>query len=276
LAGQEVFDFDVSAYPPLPTLRGLLVVGSDVGVGRTLVAGAIARALRRRGRAVEVFKPIATGCRRKAEGLVSDETAFLAACAESGRTLAEISPVRFRSALPPNLAAEREARPVSLEAIFQGYRRLADAAGAVIVEAPSGLLGTLTERFRTIHLARMMNLPLVVVSRCGAAAVELTTLTLHAARSGGLSLAGVVLNGHLPGPGGSPVLPRRRSLGRRGEEDLEIGANILAINRGGGAEVLAVVPRESANDVDKARLGLDTQFAIDQVRWERFLAGPSR
>ncbi len=267
----EAFDFDISTHPVLPKVDGLFVVGCDVGVGRTLVAGAIARALRRRGRPVEVFKPVATRCRRRAEGLVSAETAFLAACADSQRALAEISPLRYRSSLPPDLAGEGEDRPVSLEAIFQAYRQLAGCGKAVVVEAPGGLLGPISEKFWTIHLARMMNLPLVVVSRPGEAGVDLAMLTLHAARTGGLRVAGVVLNGYAVEPGDSTVMAAGGELGAGREEDLEIGANILAITRRAGVEVLAVVPTESANNIDQATLGPDTQFAIDQVDWERFL-----
>ena len=39
------FDFDVSAWGQLPKLRGLFVTGTDTEVGKTMVAGAIARHL---------------------------------------------------------------------------------------------------------------------------------------------------------------------------------------------------------------------------------------
>ena len=87
----NAFNFDVSKYPALPRLRGIFVTGTDTGVGKTLIAGAIASRLRQLGRRVEVFKPVATGCRGGRGGLMSDDAAFLAAMADSRRTLGDIS-----------------------------------------------------------------------------------------------------------------------------------------------------------------------------------------
>ena len=43
-------------------MRGVFVTGTDTGVGKTLVAGAMAAALRQRGLRVAVIKPVETGC----------------------------------------------------------------------------------------------------------------------------------------------------------------------------------------------------------------------
>ena len=51
--------------------RGLFITGTDTGVGKTIIAGAIAQWFARQGKTVGVFKPIATGCVHRREGLVS-------------------------------------------------------------------------------------------------------------------------------------------------------------------------------------------------------------
>ncbi|MDY6914211.1 MAG: dethiobiotin synthase, partial [Planctomycetota bacterium] len=192
------FDFDVSRYPPLPRLRGLFVTGTDTEVGKTLIAGAIARRFRKAGRRVDVFKPVASGCRRERGELISTDAEFLAACAESTRTLAEITPLRFAAALAPNVAARREGRDVDLEAIFDAYDRL--DREAVIVEGVGGLLCPISDDFWVVHLAMMMALPVVIVVRAGLGTINHTLLTLHAARSAGLNVAGVVVNRYLIEP----------------------------------------------------------------------------
>ncbi|MHC4572402.1 MAG: AAA family ATPase [Planctomycetota bacterium] len=45
----------------LPKKAGLFITGTDTGVGKTLIAGAIARILTDKGLKVGVFKPIAAG-----------------------------------------------------------------------------------------------------------------------------------------------------------------------------------------------------------------------
>ena len=200
-------DFDVSGYAPLPRLTGLFITGTDTEVGKTLVAGAIARALRQAGRTVEVFKPAATGCRRTREGLISADAEFLAACADSRRTLAQINPVRYASPLAPNVAATREHRPVELEAIFDEYRRLAGAADVVLVEGIGGLLCPISDDFWVIHLAKLMRLPLVVVARAGLGTINHALLTLQVARAAGLRIAGVVVNRYRLEPPAQPCEP---------------------------------------------------------------------
>ncbi|MCK4602023.1 MAG: dethiobiotin synthase [Phycisphaerae bacterium] len=272
-SNKNPFDFDVSAYPALPSARGVLVTATDTEVGKTLVAGAIARYLRRSGVAVDVFKPVATGCRRSREGLVSADTEFLAACAESGRPLREITPVRYASALAPNVAAQRERRPVDLEAIFQTYSRLAEESQAVIVEGIGGLLCPITDDFWVVHLAKMMKLPVVVVARAGLGTINHTLLTLHTAHAAGLNVAGVVINRYKIEPATEEALKRQQEAPHCDDAELAMFTNRTQIAGRGKVKVLAIVPDEAANSVERATIGSDTDFAIGQVHWEEIIAG---
>jgi len=256
------FDFDVSAYPPLPALAGLFVTGTDTGVGKTLVAGAIARCLRRQGVPVEVLKPVASGCRSSREGLVSADAEFLAACADSARPLWQIAPLRYASALAPNVAAERESRPVDLEAVFEAYRRLQNDGRVVIVEGIGGLLCPICDDFWVIHLARLMALPVVVVARAGLGTLNHTLLTLHAARSAGLHLAGVVINRY------PPDLDAEAAGHAGAEADVSVLTNPRQIALRGRVPVLTVVPEEPQNSVENATIGPETQLRLAQVKWE--------
>jgi len=253
-------------------IPGLFITGTDTGVGKTIVAGAIARCLRHAGKSVEVFKPVATGCRRTFEGLVSEDAQFLAACADSRRSLAEIAPLRFGPALAPNVAAARTGRTVDLEAIFDGYRRLKDAAEVVVVEGVGGLLCPLSDKFWLIHLAKMLALPVVIVCRAHLGTINHTLLTIHAARSAGLHVAGVVMNRYR-----ADGQPRQATEGAAPDEpspwddDLAIFTNPEQIANLGRTEVLAVVPEEAANNVAKATLGEDTIYCISQGPWERII-----
>ena len=240
-------------------MAGLMVVGTDTEVGKTLVAGAIARHLRRLGRKVAVFKPAATGCRRGRGQLISADAEFLAACADSSQNLCEIAPVRYSAALAPNVAAGIEGRPVDLEAVFDAYRRLSDHGQVVVVEGIGGLLCPITDDFWVIHFARMINLPVVIVARAGLGTINHTLLTLHAARAAGLRVAGVVINRYPVGAGA----------------DQAMATNPTQIAERGKIGVLAMVPDEEANSVENATIGPDTAFAIGQVDWERIARGGS-
>src|SRR5436189_3788940 len=94
---------------PIP---GLFITGTDTGVGKTVVAGAIADWFRRRGNRVAVLKPVGTGCERRREGLVSEDAEFLAVCADARHPLDLICPQRYAEPLAPAVAAERAGEPV--------------------------------------------------------------------------------------------------------------------------------------------------------------------
>lgn len=265
------FDFDVSRWGELPTGPGLLVTGTDTEVGKTLIAGAIARVLHRNGRVVDVFKPVATGCRRDREGLISSDAEFLGACAESTRTLAEINPVRYAAAVAPNIAAERAHRKVDLQAIFDAYIHIRQTAECVIVEGIGGLLCPITDNFWMIHLAKMMNLPLIIVVRAGLGTINHTLLTLHAARSANLPVAGVIINRYQIDQAAAEALEKRQEPYTHGDADLAVYTNPAQIVERGQVELLAIVPQDGESSVELATLGFDVEFAIKQVDWQRIM-----
>jgi len=252
------FDFDVSGWPALAKMPGLLVVGTDTGVGKTLIAGAIARYLRRQGMRVAVFKPAASGCRRQWGGrLVSEDAEFLAACADSSQSLTDIVPVRYAGRLAPNVAAEQDRRPVDLEAIFTAWGRLAEHGDVVVAEGVGGILCPISDTFWVIHFAKMAGLGLVLVARPGLGTINHTLLTLHAARGAGLHVGVVVVNRY---PAAHQPL------------DIAAQTNPAQIARRGSVGEVVVVPEDPDNSVEKATLAAGTEAVIGAVAWER-LAG---
>lgn len=174
---------------------GWFVTGTDTGVGKTIVAGALARLLREAGRRVGVFKPVATGCRRELDlGLVSGDAEFLAHCADSPDNLATINPVRYSEELAPMVAADRSKRPIDFEAMRDSHRRIASHSDVMIIEGVGGLLVPIDAKTTAADLAREFDLPLIVVARAGLGTINHTLLTLEAARARGLRVDAVVLN----------------------------------------------------------------------------------
>lgn len=260
-------DFDVSAYPPLPRARGVFVTATDTEVGKTAVAGGIATELLAGGRRkVGVFKPVATGCGKV--GLpgrrISDDGQFLAKCSATTLPDRTIVPVMLTPALAPNVAAERSDRPIDLDAIFAAYREAVDQSDCVVVEGVGGLLCPITDEFWVIHLAKMCGLPLVIVARPGLGTINHTLLTIHAARSAGIEVAGVIVNRFpIDNPPGD-------------DSAIAIETNPRQIAERSGAPVLAIAPEDPAVSVEKGQMGPDLQFALSTVDWETIagLGGP--
>jgi dethiobiotin synthetase len=176
--------------------RGLLVTGTDTGVGKTFVGCALAAALSGRMR-VGVLKPVETGCREVGSELFADDAARLrdAAGPEADfLSLDLVCPHRYAEPLAPWVAAERTGRPVSLDLVRECYDRLASLSDVVLVEGAGGLLVPLTGRFSFADLAADLALPLLVVVGSRLGAINQALLTLECARGRGLAVSGFVMN----------------------------------------------------------------------------------
>jgi dethiobiotin synthetase len=180
-------------------MPGVFVTGTDTGVGKTVIAGALAMLLRERGLRVGVFKPVATGCRRDVRlGLVSEDAEFLAHCADTEATLEQVNPVRYAGELAPMVAAEHTKRPIDWEAIRRQWAYHQAQSDFVVVEGAGGLLVPIDRKHNMADLAGEWQLPMVIVARAGLGTINHTLLTIEAVRRRKLELAGVVINGYRP------------------------------------------------------------------------------
>lgn len=180
----------------LPKKSGLFIAGTEAGVGKTLIAGAIAKILTDNGQKVGVFKPIATGCNRHWEGLTCCDTEFLANCANSELSISTITPVGYITPAAPIVGAVQEGRPIDFDSIAAAYKDICENSDIVIVEGIGGVRMPLTLEFDLLDLAVEFSLPVVVISRFGPGTINHTLMTIDCIRAAKLEIAGVVLNGY--------------------------------------------------------------------------------
>ena len=119
--------------------RGIFVTGTDTGVGKTVVAAALARLLRMNGIKVGVMKPVTSGCREDAGQLVSDDALLL--CAAAGVDCSDDSaPYRLREPVAPADAARMDGVRIDFSRITEAFRRISSTCDYVIVEGAGGLM----------------------------------------------------------------------------------------------------------------------------------------
>ena len=236
-----------------PTIPGLLVTGTDTGVGKTVIGGAIAGWFRRKHHRVAVLKPAGSGCVRRREGLVSEDAEFLAHCADTHHPLDVVCPVRYAEPLAPAIAAERLKEPLDWSAIDRSIATISRDGDVMVVEGVGGLMVPMDERHTFLDVARWLALPAVVVARPALGTINHALLTVNALRDAGVTVAGVVINRY----------PAQTA-------DVASETNPRAIEKWGTVPVLCIVP-----DVDAGvneRLHADVVAAVKLVDWAR-LAG---
>jgi dethiobiotin synthetase len=199
-------------------LRGCFVTGTDTGVGKTVVAAAIVARLRRLGAEVRAIKPLITGLDDPADPDWPPDHVLLARAA--GSEPAEVIVAGYGPPVSPHLAAQLagESGP-TLDQIAGGVRSLTRAGTVTVVEGVGGLLVPLGPDVSVRELAAALGLPLVIAARPGLGTINHTLLTLEAARSARLAVAGVVLT---PWPGDPSVMERsnRETIERLGEVEV--------------------------------------------------------
>ncbi len=176
----------------------VFVTGTDTGCGKTAVACAIARAARAAGLRVRVMKPVETGCEPAEGSLHAADAMALAHAAADDSPLDRICPYRLRLAAAPSVAARAEGvaiDPTRIHALCESARAESDL---LIVEGAGGLLVPLTQTLDMAELARILDLPLVVVARATLGTINHTRLTLEAAHARGLDVLGLVVSQATP------------------------------------------------------------------------------
>ncbi|MEW5851474.1 MAG: dethiobiotin synthase [Myxococcota bacterium] len=184
--------------------KGVFVVGTDTGVGKTLVAAALARTLHRRGVRVGVFKPFLTGDPHCNDSQVLARAAGMAGPGPLQPALLDVvTPYRFDEPAAPGIAARREGRDVDLRSVLDDARALGNANEVLIVEGAGGLMVPLTPALTSgqcvVDLVAMTGLPALLVGRTALGTINHTALSVEALRQRKIPIAGIILSQVEPG-----------------------------------------------------------------------------
>jgi dethiobiotin synthetase len=175
-------------------MQGVFITGTDTGVGKTFVGACLAASLRERGIDVGVMKPAETGCVLRKGVLVPRDALKLIKAGGVDDPLDLVNPYRFRDPLAPAIAAVREGNMIEIRRIISAFRTLARKHACMIVEGAGGIMVPLTTSYHYLDLAKVLNLPVLVVARPGLGTINHTLLTIMALRSRRLRIAGIVIN----------------------------------------------------------------------------------
>lgn len=235
---------------PLP-IPGLFITATDTGVGKTLIAAAIARWLHLRGKRVAVLKPVASGCEHRREGLVSEDAELLAAASDTPHPLDLICPNRYEEPLAPSVAARRAKRPVDWDAVQRSIRLMAPSADCMIVEGAGGVLTPMDDATTVRDVIAQLRIPAIVVARPSLGTINHTLLSVESLRSRHIDVPGVVINRY---PTDSVGITEETSP--------------REIERLGKTTVLSIVPDEPFR---APHIGAGVMSAIGQVDWARVI-----
>ncbi|WP_339164135.1 dethiobiotin synthase [Siminovitchia sp. FSL H7-0308] len=178
-------------------MKGIFVTGTDTGVGKTIVSCGIAAVLKERMLDVGVYKPLLSGISREH---AESDTSLLKQMSQTTLSHEEITPFEFAEPLAPLVAARLEERKMFLEDVLAHWERVKEKHEFFIVEGAGGISVPLGEDFLVSDLIKALQLPLLIVARPNLGTINHTFLTVQYAKSMGLPIAGIVINGRSEHP----------------------------------------------------------------------------
>jgi dethiobiotin synthetase len=181
--------------------RGFFITGTDTGVGKTVIAAAMIKAIGLIGLKAGGMKPIETGCLREEGALTPSDGLFIKKFADMKDALGRVSPCCLEKPLAPLPASKIDGFTVDLGVIKEAFRELSEEYEAVVVEGIGGLLVPIRKDYFVIDLARDFALPIIVVSRPGLGTLNHTLLSVNYAIKEGLDVAGIIINYRRPPEG---------------------------------------------------------------------------
>ena len=158
---------------------GIIVTGTDTGVGKTVFAAALAGAL-----GASYWKPVQCGL----DGGGDVEAVRRLSGLPPGRILPEI--YRFRTAASPHRAAELDGLEIDIARLEPP-----GVAGPLVVEGAGGLMVPLTRTALQIEIFARWKMPVVLVARTALGTINHSLLSIEALKRRGIPLIGLAFVG---------------------------------------------------------------------------------
>lgn len=166
--------------------KGLLVTGTDTGIGKTWVSGLIVEELRKNGVHAVGLKPVLSGSREDAERLW--------AAGGGSLSIDEVNPWWFKTPVAPLVASRIEGGGLEMDALVSHIHQVRDSHDFTLVEGVGGWDVPMGEGFSFPDYARALGFPILVVAANWLGTINHTLLTVKAIQAAGLECLGVVLN----------------------------------------------------------------------------------
>lgn len=177
----------------MDTGKILCVCGIDTGIGKTVVTGLLARALRDLDRHVITQKMVQTGCEHESEDILAHRQTMGIDVLDEDRD-GTTCPYIFPIPCSPHLAARLAGTEIEPEVITKATASLAERYSLVLLEAAGGLFVPLSGKYLIIDYIKDQGYPVVLVSSSRLGSINHTLAMLEALQTRGIELSGLIYN----------------------------------------------------------------------------------
>jgi dethiobiotin synthetase len=177
-------------------VTAIFITATGPDVGKTLVVGSLIRHLQQIGHTVDVIKPIICGF-EPAQAAASELATLIGAVGLpfSAETVEQMSPWRFRAALPPDLAARYEDRRIDVDAVIAYCKDAIETRrGVLLIDGIGGVMTPLDPDRTILDVMMALRLPLILVTGSDQGALSHTLTALDSLFRRDMSLLATIVS----------------------------------------------------------------------------------
>jgi len=155
------------------------ITGIGTDVGKTVASAILTEALQ-----ADYWKPVQSG------NVESSDPMIITHLISNKNTEIHPSSYSFEMPASPHFAAEKEGKEIDLENIKKPVTK-----NHLIIEGAGGILVPLNREKTVADLIKMLNVPVILVSRNYLGAINHTLLSIEVLKQKGIDIAGIIYNG---------------------------------------------------------------------------------
>ncbi len=173
-------------------IENLFVVGTDTGVGKTVLALLMMQFFFAKGYNPFYLKPVQTGCKDANDA--DSDAGFIYRHVENlkGKEPAESVIYCFKNPKAPLYAANDEGKSIDLSKIERVVSKKAKTHFPVVIEGAGGVLVPVSGKKVIVDIINLVNGTPVIAARAGLGTINHTLLTIEAIEKRGLKPLGIV------------------------------------------------------------------------------------
>lgn len=172
-------------------MLNIFITGTDSNVGKTFVTAGLAATMQSLGYSTCVYKPVQTGAVEKSGFAQAPDLVFVKTIDPYIKTHCSYF---LKEQSLPVISAENENVFIDGNFIKKESQNVLKDVDCMIAEGTGGMMTPLAQNFLVSDMARVLDLPVIVVINPEISTVNQTLLTINHAVSKGLTVRGVIIN----------------------------------------------------------------------------------
>jgi dethiobiotin synthetase len=177
--------------------KGIFIIGTDTGVGKTVVAAGLMHLFLSQGYNACYFKPVSSGMADGENNPGPIDVLFVKAISGLNEDERTINPFSYKAPVSPHLASRMEGRAIDVEVIKERLHDLKCRYDYIVAEGCGGLAVPLNDDGYLLgNLIQDLRFDCALVARTGLGTINHTLLNVKYAQGLNINIKGIFMNGY--------------------------------------------------------------------------------